>query len=75
MINLYKLPTPEPMYSVESGSVYIANAFNSMIQDLSITDPVVLPAGSEPFQYTNRYGGTSYYLYGPNSDSADKLTE
>ena len=32
------------------------------------------PAGSEPFQYTNKYGDTKFYLYGPESDTQDRLT-
>jgi hypothetical protein len=78
MLNLYQLPTPEqqgPLASYEALPVYVGNAFNSLVQDLNLSYPTTFPAGSEPFQYTNRYGGTSYYLYGPGSDSGDKLTE
>ncbi len=73
MINLSHLLAPaqqSPLYSFEALPVYIGNAFNTMFQDLNTTYP-----GSEPFQYTNRYGGTYFYLYGPTSESGDKLTE
>jgi hypothetical protein len=49
------------------------NGFNSLVQDLGLAPK--LPEGSEPYQYKNKYGDTSYYLYGPQSDTADRLTE
>ena len=77
LVNLNALPNvqQEPLWTIEKPFVYMADGFGQLMRDWGLFNKKVYPVGSEPFQYTDKYGSTYYYLYGPASDSRDILTE
>ena len=78
MINLARLPTlqEQPLDFHDNYLLmqsYLNNMGNTMMQDLNIIPR--MPEGADQYEYTNKYGDKSYYLYGGNSDDKDRLTQ